>query len=291
MELDKLLNKTFDCQCGRSHTVGIRKIVYAPDAIECMPDVLAGYVEGRRVVIVGDVRTLSVAGECARQALERSGWDCEVIIVPDTDSGGPVCDDITYTWLKSQFSRGDIVLAIGCGVVNDLTKWLAFEQNIPYAAIATAATMNGFTSANVAPSIGGIKSLICARAPLAVFAVPAIIADAPFELTSAGLGDVIAKPVSTADWMMNHIFNGEHFCRTCSEMIDSLEPYYMEHPESIRQRRGPAIRNLIVPWAVHRYQLYETGTPRNKCNRAFFSIFAVFFCMLHRPGADIMHVR
>jgi len=245
MELNELLNKTFHCQCGSTHTVPIQKILYAPDAIECMPDVLARYVEGRRVVLVGDVRTLSVAGKCASEALERTGWASDVIIVPDTDSGAPVCDDITYTWLKSQFSPADIALAIGCGVVNDLTKWLAFEQNIPYAAIVTAATTNGFTSANVAPAIAGVKSIIAARPPLAVFAVPSIIADAPFELTSAGLGDVIAKPVSTADWMMNHIFNGEHFCRTCSEMINSLEPYYMEHPECIRERQASALEALI----------------------------------------------
>jgi len=225
MELNKLLNKTFDCQCGSTHTVPIQEIIYAPDAIESMPDVLARYVQPRRIVLVGDVRTLSIAGKSAGQALERSGWDSDVIVVPDTDTGGPV--------------------AIGCGVVNDLTKWLAFEQNIPYAVIATAATMNGFTSANVAPAIAGVKSILAARPPLAVFAAPSIIADAPFELTSAGLGDVIAKPVSTADWMMNHIFNGEHFCRTCSEMINSLEPYYMEHPEHIRQRRPSALEALI----------------------------------------------
>ncbi len=244
MELNELLNKTFDCQCGRSHTVDIQKIIYAPDAIECMPDVLAGYVEGRRIVVIGDVRTLSVAGERAREALGRSGWVSDVIVIPDTDGGTPVCDDITYAWLKSQISPVDIALAIGCGVVNDLTKWLAFEQNIPYAVIATAATMNGFTASNVAPAIEGVKMMLAARPPLAVFAVGSIIADAPFELTSAGLGDVIAKPVSTADWMMNHIFNGEHFCRTCSEMINSLEPYYMDHPECIRDRQASALEAL-----------------------------------------------
>jgi len=245
MELNKLLNKTFHCQCGSTHNVPIQEIIYAPDAIECMPDVLARYVKGRRIVLLCDVRTLSVAGKSAGQALESAGWDIDVIILPDTDTGGPVCDDITYNQLKSKISPPDIALAIGCGVINDLTKWLAFEQNIPYAVLATAATMNGFTSANIAPSIAGVKVILAARAPLAVFAIPSIIADAPFELTTAGLGDVIAKPVSTADWMMNHIFNGEHFCRTCSEMINSLEPSYTEHPENIQQRRPSALEALI----------------------------------------------
>jgi glycerol-1-phosphate dehydrogenase [NAD(P)+] len=139
----------------------------------------------------------------------------------------------------------DITLAVGTGVVNDLTKWSAFDKDIPYAVFATAATMNGFTAANVAPTINGVKTLIRAQAPLAVFAIPSIIVEAPFELTAAGLGDAIAKPISTADWIFNHLFCGESFCRYCSEIINSLEPYYLERPEEIRDRSPAAIEALF----------------------------------------------
>ena len=126
-----------------------------------------------------------------------------------------------------------------------MTKWSAFEKNIPYAVFATAATMNGFTAANVAPTIKGVKSLIRARAPLAVFAIPSIIVEAPFELTAAGLGDTIAKPISTADWIFNNLFCGESFCRYCSEIINSLEPYYLDRPEDINDRKSTAIEALF----------------------------------------------
>jgi glycerol-1-phosphate dehydrogenase [NAD(P)+] len=105
--------------------------------------------------------------------------------------------------------------------------------------------MNGYTAANVAPTIKGVKSLIRARAPLAVFAIPSIIVEAPFELTASGLGDTIAKPVSTADWIFNSLFCGESFCRYCSQIINSLEPYYFEHPEDIINRKPAAIDALF----------------------------------------------
>jgi glycerol-1-phosphate dehydrogenase [NAD(P)+] len=139
----------------------------------------------------------------------------------------------------------DIALAVGTGVVNDLTKWSAFDKEIPYAVFATAATMNGFTAANVAPTIKGVKTLIRARAPLAVFAIPSVIVEAPFELTAAGLGDTIAKPISTADWIFNNLFCGESFCRYCSEIINSLEPYYLDRPGDIRDRKPAAIEALF----------------------------------------------
>jgi len=245
MNPEKLLDTTFDCECGRSHKVPIRSIIYADDAIERLPEMLGSLTSGRRIVLVADKRTRAIAGERAKESLEQKGWSVHKIIVPDTNHGGPICNDITHAWLNDLMPAADIVLAVGTGVVNDLAKWSAFDKDIPYAVFATAATMNGFTAANVAPTINGVKTLIRARAPLAVFAIPNIIVEAPFELTASGLGDTIAKPVSTADWKFNHLFCGESFCRYCSEIINSLEPYYLDRPGDIRNRRPAAIEALF----------------------------------------------
>lgn len=245
MNPEKMLDTTFDCECGRSHKVPIRSIIYAEDALVRLPEVLGSLVSGRRIVLVADKRTWAIAGERAKKALEQKGWSVHDIIVPDTNHGGPVCDEVTHAWLNDRMPPADIALAVGTGVVNDLTKWSAFDKDIPYAVFATAATMNGFTAANVAPTIKGVKTLIRARAPLAVFAIPSIIIKAPFELTASGLGDAIAKPVSTADWKFNSLFFGESFCRYCSEIINSLEPYYLDRPADIKNRNQAAIEALF----------------------------------------------
>jgi glycerol-1-phosphate dehydrogenase [NAD(P)+] len=245
MNPEKLLDTTFNCECGRNHKVPIRSIIYAEDVLECLPEVLGSLVSDRRIVLVADKRTWNIAGKDAKEALEQTGWSVYDIIVPDTDKGGPVCNDVTHTWLNERMPTVDIALAVGTGVVNDLTKWSAFDEDIPYSVFATAATMNGFTAANVAPTIKGVKTLIRARAPLAVFAIPSIIAKAPFELTAAGLGDTIAKPISTADWIFNSLFCGESFCRYCSEIINSLEPYYHNRPGDISDRKPAAIEALF----------------------------------------------
>lgn len=242
---NNLLGTTFTCSCGQTHHVPTRTILYAEDAFERLPSLIESCVQGRRIVLLADTRTWDIAGEKTKQSLEQKGWTCQELVIPDPDSKSPICDDHTFGRLNRCFPDADMALAVGSGVVCDLTKWLSFERRIPFAVLATAATMNGYTSANVAPTIKGVKTLLVARAPLAVFAVPSIVAGAPFELTAAGLGDVIAKPISTADWMMNHIYNGEPFCRTCSELINSLEPYYFDCPEHIRERRPQAMEALM----------------------------------------------
>jgi glycerol-1-phosphate dehydrogenase [NAD(P)+] len=245
MNLEDLLDTTFDCECGQRHNVPVKKIIYSEDALERLPDVLGSFVDGRRIVLTADKRTWDIAGRNAEDSLVRSGWSTEHIIVPDTDSGGPVCNETTHDWLRDKLPPVDIALAIGCGVINDLTKWTTLDRDMPYAVIATAATMNGFTAANVAPTLKGVKSLIRARAPLAVFAVPSVIVEAPFELTASGLGDTLAKPISTADWIFNHLFFDEYFCQPCSEMINTLEPYYFNHPEDIKNREPASIEALF----------------------------------------------
>ena len=92
-----------------------------------------------------------------------------------------MCDDVTCRALVEQLRpmRPDLVVAVGSGVINDLCKWASFQLKIPYVVVATAASMNGYSSANVAPTIAGVKMLIEARPPLAVVAEPAVIEQAP----------------------------------------------------------------------------------------------------------------
>lgn len=245
MNPEELLDTTFDCECGRRHDVPVKRIVHSEDALESLPEVLSSLINGRRIVLTADQRTWDIAGCNAEEVLERAGWSAEHIIIPDIDHGGPVCNEKTHDWLSGKLPSADIVLAVGSGVINDLTKWVAFDRDLSYAVFATAATMNGYTAANVAPTLKGVKSLIRARPPIAVFAIPSVIVEAPFELTASGLGDTLAKPVSTADWIFNHIFFDEYFCRYCSEMINTLEPYYFDHPEDIKNHQPAAIEALF----------------------------------------------
>lgn len=260
MNVKELLGTTFTCECGRSHHVPTRRLIYAEDAFEQLPQVLNALVDTRSVVLVADERTWDIAGRTAKRSLDQAGWSARHIIVPDTNSGGPICNDVTHNWLEEQLAPGAVALAVGSGVINDLTKWSALEHNLPYAVVATAATMNGYTAANVAPTIEGVKTLVPARPPLAVFVVPSILIEAPFELTAAGLGDAIAKPVSTADWLLNHLFCGEYFCRYCSEIINALEPCYLDHPEDIGRREPAAIEVLFQALSYSGIAMTIVGT-------------------------------
>jgi glycerol-1-phosphate dehydrogenase [NAD(P)+] len=225
--------------------VPVKTIVVADDALARVPDLLRSAVRGRRVTLVADTRTQAVAGAEVVNRLAAAGWRVQPILVPDTHGATPVCDDNTLAWLQSCANCPDALVAVGSGVINDLTKWLAHGLDKPYLAVATAASMNGYASANVAPTIAGVKTLVWTRAPFAIVTTPTLLREAPYELTAAGLGDVIAKASSIADWRMNQQLFGDHFCPFCAEIINDIEPAYLHRPEALRLREWPAISGLF----------------------------------------------
>lgn len=245
MSPSHLLGTTFECECGRRHTIGIRTILYANTALQQLPDILASGCKGRRVQLCADTRTFAVAGHVCADILSAAGWDVVPLIVPDTARGSPVCDDATLAMLKTRLQPCDTLLAVGSGVVSDLTKWLAAETKTPYATVATAASMNGYSSNNIAPSIRGVKCVISGTIPYAIVSTPDLIATAPYELTSAGLGDVLAKPVSNTDWTLNHLLFDDYYCPLCAQLIRDLEPRYMENPARLRDRDPQAVEALF----------------------------------------------
>jgi len=253
---DSLFGSTFACECGKTHAIEPRIVLYDDDAMSRLPSVCAEAAGGRRVAVLMDIRTRTVAGRDAADALYHAGWQVYQIVVPDPvappdqpgrtrrDHGAPttpVCDDLTKDDLAQSLPDVDLVLSVGSGVINDLGKWLAFERNLPFVTVATAASMNGYASANVAPTVRGVKTLIRARPPVAVLADPRIIAQAPYEMTAAGLGDVLAKSVSSADWRLNHLLFGDYYCPRSVGLIAEIEPLYLDHPEDLPTRKPQAV--------------------------------------------------
>jgi len=193
-----------------------------------------------------DIRTREAAGRLAAAALAEAGWKVAEIVVEDPAEGdSPVCDDLTKCSLAERIGEVDLIVPAGSGVISDLGKWLAFEADAPAVTFATAASMNGYASANIAPTIKGLKSLLHARPPLAVLSSPSVLRDAPYELTTAGLGDVLAKSVSSADWYLNHLLFGDYYCPKSVELTSRIDPLYSGHAAGLADHRDDAMAALF----------------------------------------------
>ena len=243
---ERRFGSTIQCECGRVHTLPPKEVVYGDDAFERLPEVCRRATKGRGATVVMDCRTRDAAGARAVEALRGGGWDVgELLIADPPDGGWPVCDETTKDELAGRLEEVDLIVPVGSGVISDLGKWLAFESDVPFVTFATAASMNGYSSSNIAMTIGGLKTLLEARPPEAVLASPSVLAGAPREMTAAGLGDVLAKSVSSADWRLNNLLFGDYYCRRSVELIADIEPLYMTRGQAILEGEADALEAVF----------------------------------------------
>lgn len=245
MALSDLIGKTFDCECGRTHTVPTEHLLYGADAIQRLPGIAAHYAASPVYALLADTRTYEAAGKQVEAELKKAGISVHTLILPDREDDSPITDDATFSYILEKVPPVEAFVAAGSGVVSDLTKWVAHERQKPLFTVPTAASMNGYASANVSATIEGLKVLSPAQACRGVFAVPEILENAPFELTLSGLGDVVAKTVSSADWKLNQFLFDEYYCQFSVDLLRELEPIYLNNPTKIRDRDPETIQALF----------------------------------------------
>lgn len=205
-----------------------------------------GYATEPNYLLIADRRTYEAAGSAVEELVKRAGAEVNLHIVQDYEMGeSPKTDDVTKDSLLRGAPKSQALLAVGSGVINGLTKWVAFERDKPFFAVVAAASMNGYAFTNAAATVDGLKILSHANAGKGIFAVPETIENAPFEPTASVLGDVAAKSVSSADWKMNRFLFGEYCCQNLVDLIGGLEPVCLENSQKIAATEPGAIEGLF----------------------------------------------
>lgn len=225
---NKLLGTDWVCECGARHAVPVRTVLIKEGALEDLPTVVKNLTDAAKIILISDSITYEVAGKKAADLLKKNNLSVRELVLPFEK---PHVDDKTAEWVASQVGDEDILISCGSGTVTDLTKYAAFKKGRPFISVATAASMNGYASGIVAITVNGVKKTASSNPPLAVIADLDILCNAPYEMTCAGLGDVISKPVSMADWKLASIVKKEAFCAVPFEIIKDLEKIYMGSPK------------------------------------------------------------
>jgi glycerol dehydrogenase-like iron-containing ADH family enzyme len=111
----------------------------------------------RPAVVVADATTWRVAGQRVQQALEAAGRATQAPYRFEPD-GFVLAEYGNVERLERALSGHDAVpVAVGSGSLNDIVKRAAHEAGRPYLAVATAASMDGYTAFGAAITRDGYK--------------------------------------------------------------------------------------------------------------------------------------
>ena len=231
---------SYPCSCGRTHGVGIKKILIESGCIVKLPEVVRE-LGGTRAFVMADNNTYPVAGEQTEQLLKDSGipyhsrvFVSEKPLVPNEYAVGSA--------LAEMEMEDDIIIAVGSGSLNDTARMLSARTRLPYVIVATAPSMDGFAS-TVSPLIlDGMKVTKPAVYPMAIVADTAIMKDAPMPMLTAGFGDIIGKYTALADWRLARDINGEYYCDEVVALVERAVEKCAENAAGLRVRDEEAVR-------------------------------------------------
>ncbi len=214
----------------------IMKIVVSEHLRETLPEHVAHY---RGAVIVADPHTFDAWGEMHIRSL------CEAMratlhLLPINPEASLVLSESVLETI----SEAPFALAIGSGTINDIVKYAAHSASIPYGIVATAPSMNGYSSANASLVDGGHKQSCPATAPAEIYVDLEVMATAPARMIAAGIGDVLCRSTVEADWRLAQVKGKADYNSAIMEPLRAAEDVLLESIAYIKERDTGAIRML-----------------------------------------------
>ncbi len=206
MDINKLLKGVTDCACGRVHDCDIDEVVIKSGAVNELPRLCEKY---NNIVLVSDNNTYAVCGKTVEQLLGKK-VECSKVFVCD---GLLVPNEQAIDALNACISKKtDLIVGVGSGVINDLCKYVSFNNNLRYFIVATATSMDGYASVGAAMITDNMKTTFNARVPQVIVGDVDVLKDAPMDMIKSGFGDIIGKYSALNDWKLANVVNGEYIC-------------------------------------------------------------------------------
>lgn len=217
----------------------VPRVVSETSLARDIDDLAQEILPGRTVAVVSDPITRQALGERVERALRSSR------AMPVTFENVPRADDKSVDYVRARSQRCDALVAVGSGTINDICKYAAFLDNKPYIVFPTAASMNGYLSANASISISGYKKTVAARMPLAVLCDLSVIAAAPARLSKSGLGDTLARSTAQADWLLSHLLLGTGYDDTPFTLLEPYEAPLFDQARGVALGDRESVRALM----------------------------------------------
>lgn len=194
--------------------------------------------------LMADERGWAAAGAQVEAALTAAGIATRRHIIPAQPRPKPTVD--LADSLRATLRPGETPIAIGSGVMNDVVKHAAFTAGISYMCVATAASMDGYTSAGAPLSEKGFKKTIACRPARVLLADLDVIATAPPEMTGWGYGDLAGKVPAGGDWIIADALGIEAIDDVAWPMVqDGLEGW-LSQPDLIAKGDRAAVEGLFL---------------------------------------------
>lgn len=245
-------------------STSIDEVILAPSCLDAAGAVYRRHFGGSPACIIADETTYAVAGERVSAALSEAGLDVSRHILPAKPRLQPdrIIGDELVERLRAAAQEAPIAVAVGSGVVHDLTRYTAFHAGTAFMSVPTAASMDGYTSAGAPLSDKGFKITLQCAPPRVILADLDIIAAAPAEMSGWGYGDLAGKMPAGGDWLVADALGVEQVDDTAWPLVQDNLKGWLADAGGVRNGEAGAIAGLFVGLTVTGLAMELHGSSR-----------------------------
>ena len=247
------------CDCGKEHKVSIDHVLIGKNVVNCVGELVKQY-GCKKPFLLADANTFVAAGEKVCAVLEDNALSFGVYVFPQT-ALEPNEEAVGAAVMHFDKSC-DIIIGIGSGVINDIGKILSNLTDRKYIIVATAPSMDGYASATSSMSMDGLKVSLNSRCADVIIGDTDILKTAPEKMLKAGLGDMLAKFVSIAEWRIAHLITGEYYCEQVAKLIRTAVKKCVDSAEGLLKREDQAIEAVFEGLVIGGVAMAYAGVSR-----------------------------
>lgn len=278
--IEKALRKTTDT----------RSCVIADGALAGLAEMFkASFPAAAAAIVVADPRTWNAAGERTKALLAAAGVTVSRHIV---EPGGALFhSEYRYAVEVREAIRTagtPVPVAVGSGVINDLVKRASGELGVPYMVVATAASVDGYSSfgaALVTPE--GAKQTYACPAPRAILADLDVLRTAPQAMAAGGYADLLAKVPAGADWILASELGAAEWHDDAWHIVQDGIPEALADADGVaRMESGPLgkfVEGLMMSGFA--MQAMQSSRPASGAEHMFSHILDMFH---HRHRGELL---
>lgn len=258
----KLLFSGLDCDCPCQHAQVTQDVYLGTGLLSKIPQYIKKRHFNQNCVLVTDNILYPLFGQRVEQILTESGYQVTLCVItregkvePDERTCGEILLTITH--------ETDFLISVGSGTLSDATRINAKRTGLPFVCVATAPSMDGYTSAISPLLLHGVKIHRDAVCPDIIVCDIDVLRTAPLDMVQSGVGDVLGKYIADVDYRLGHIVLDEPYCHTCGEMCVTAVNKVLAHIEDIQSRSEEGIRLLTEALIITGLTIMIIGVTRS----------------------------
>ena len=265
-----------------------------------VPEVFQQLFPGRKAVIIADINTWPACGEAVHALMTGAGIPTEKCIIDkeefhaewryiemadkildgDMAAAKRIEDDPAYTETPAEkcFREASeaypIAVSVGAGVINDICKLTSHHHRQGYLCVATAASVDGFSSFGASITYQNAKQTFECPAPTGIIADVDVLVAAPRWMVASGYADLAAKVPAGAEWMIADLMGTEPIIPAAWDVLYPNLHQYLGNPEGIAALDPQAVADIFEGLTMSGFamQAARSSRPASCCEHLFSHI-------------------